>query len=206
MEVPLSLQVWSEGQLEGQLRTLIPYLNGGRTPECEMGEGEATKAATTAASSMDAVENCQLLREYKVKRNDTGTWEAATEEEAKMLRDQLLEEEKAQEEADQAAFREYESSLAQRWDDWAVRSEMDREHLQPSRKRIKVTMCVNAAGGQEVGTACVEGVIDHNQRPTVTFQGSGCPIRTRKRDSVCVGSGGSADGRLSKRSRPWPFR
>ena len=29
VDVPLSLQVWSEGQL----RVLVPYLNGGRTPE-----------------------------------------------------------------------------------------------------------------------------------------------------------------------------
>ena len=176
VEVPLSLQVWSEGQL----RTLIPYLNGGRTPECELGGGEVKNArgtASTAASSTDAVEvvNSEVAvePEYKVRRSDAGPWEAATEEEARMVRahdEELSQEARAQEEADRAAFREFESSLAQRWDDWAVRSEMDRERPLPSRKRIKVTVCVGAAGGQEVGTACVEGTIDHGQQPIVTFQ------------------------------------
>ena len=178
VEVPLSLQVWSEGQL----RTLIPYLNGGRTPESGLTEGKVERPraclASVAASSTDAVEvfnssEVAVEPEYKVKRNSTGEWEAATEEEAAMLREhdrEIMQEAVEQEEADRKAFQEYEASLAQRWDDWAIRSELDRERPLPSRKRIRVTVCVGSAGGQEVGTANIEGVIDHGQQPTVTFQ------------------------------------
>ena len=178
VEVPLSLQVWSEGQL----RTLIPYLNGGRTPESDLTEGKEGKPraclASTAASSTDAVEVVNSSEvaeepEYRVKRSSAGEWEVATEEEAAMLRQhdrEIMQEAAEQEEADKKAFQEYEANLAQRWDDWAIRSELDRERPLPSRKRIRVTVCVGSAGGQEIGTANIEGVLDHGQQPTVTFQ------------------------------------
>ena len=177
VEVSLSLQVWSEGQL----RTLIPYLNGGRTPETDLAGPNEGVTVSGAASSTDVVHVANSSEaveaadepEYKVKRNPAGDWEAATEEEEAMLRQhdqELAREAVEQEEADKQAYREFEAHLAQKWDDWAVRSELDRERPLPSRKRVRVTVCVGSAGGEEIGTAHIEGVMDHSQRPTVTFQ------------------------------------
>ena len=47
VDVPLSLQVWT-----GQLKTLVPYLNGGRTPECPEGVTAGSSDPNAASSSV----------------------------------------------------------------------------------------------------------------------------------------------------------
>ena len=63
----------------------------------------------------------------------------------------------------------FESSQAQRWDDWAVSSEMNRPAQPPSKKRIRITVCAGTAGGRELGETVIEGIISHNQTATVSF-------------------------------------
>ena len=175
-EVPLSMQIWSESQL----RPLVPYLNGGRTPESGASEtplpSAAMHPASTAASSTDTVEvvnssEAVVEPEYSVRDTD-GNWVAASAEEAAEFREhdrQVREELHRQEEADRAAYAVFESSQAQRWDDWAVSSEMNRPSQPPSRKRIKITVCAGTNGGKELGEAIIEGVIDHDQTAVVSF-------------------------------------
>ena len=76
----------------------------------------------------------------------------------------------AQEMADREAYNQHEASLAQRWDDWAIiTSELNRPHQAPSRKRVRVTVCAGTGSGNDIGEACVEGVIDHDQQATISF-------------------------------------
>ena len=182
VEVPLDLQIWSESQL----RVLIPYLNGGRTPESE-GTGTTAKErpAVTEASTSGAASSTEMVLiedsveamesegpEYRVCRVPGGPWEAATpEEEAEFrARDRAIESERrAQEEADRLAFNQHEASIAQRWDDWAVSSELERSVQPPSRKKVRITICAGTGSGQQIGETCLEGVIAHDQQATVTF-------------------------------------
>ena len=136
VEVPLSVQVWTEGQL----RVLVPYLNGGRTPDClETGLAERGRASTTR-SSRAASSNDADIPEYRVKRTVDGEWEPATQQEVAEFRahdQQVREEARLQEEADRQAFNQHEASLAQQWDDWALSSELGRPQQPPSRKRVR---------------------------------------------------------------------
>ena len=186
VKVPLSLQVWTESQL----RILIPYLTGGRTPDFagsdsggdERGtetEGTLRTMPATAASSSDLVHVQDSLEaqdaevpEYRVCRAPGGPWEPATPAEEAEFRahDNAMRAERlAQEEADALAYSQHEASMAQKWDDWAVRSELDRSSQPPSRKRVRITVCAGTGNGQQIGEACIEGVIDHDQQATVSF-------------------------------------
>ena len=110
--------------------------------------------------------------EYRVMRTENGAWEPATAQEIAELRahDQaIMEEMQAQEEADRQAYNQHEAAMAQQWDDWAMRSELNRTQQPPSRKRVKITICARTGNGQEIGEACVEGVIDPDQQLRVTF-------------------------------------
>ena len=181
-ETPLSLQVWSEGQL----RALIPYLNGGRTPDAvaedlleqrlEAHPAGNAGASTGASSSGDAIhveDSIEAIEpEYRVQRTPEGPWEPATEEEAAEFKahDEALKEEgKLQEEADRLAYHQHEAALAQQWEDWAVRSEMDRVEQPPSKKRVKITVCAGTSSGATIGEATIVGVIAHNQQAMVSF-------------------------------------
>ena len=165
---------------KGQLQTLIPYLNGGRTPECEGMEGPGLGVAlpaSAAASSTDIVEVVNssegvVIPEYRV-LNPDGNWVAASEEQAEEFRAHDLavqRESQLQEEANRTAFEEFEARMAQRWDDWAVSSEMNKPSLpEPSKKRIRVTVCVGAACGRDLGETVIEGVVNHDDTAAVTF-------------------------------------
>ena len=181
VEVPLSLQIWSEGQL----RVLIPYLNGGRTPDTVAADGQPTMGAggcqeglhgstTGASSSGDAIHIEDSAEaeapDYRVRRTPQGPWEPATAQEAAEFRahdEALMEEERVQEAADRLS--QHEAALAQRWEDWAVRSEMDCAEQPPSKKRIRITICAGTGSGQTIGEASVEGVIAHDQQAIVSF-------------------------------------
>ena len=170
---------------------LIPYLNGGRTPECE-GTGTRDKEKPTATekehlatSTSGAASSTEMVHiddsveamepegpEYRVCRVPGGPWEAATPEEEAEFRahDRAIESERlAQEEADRLAFSQHEASIAQKWDDWAVSSELERSAQPPSRKKVRITICAGTGSGQQIGEACLEGVIDHDQQATVSF-------------------------------------
>ena len=77
VDVPLSLQVWGEGQL----RVLIPYLNGGRTPDTVMpdnlltnqgrcGDGPVGRS-TGASSSGDAIRIGESRTLWKMRSRNT---------------------------------------------------------------------------------------------------------------------------------------
>ena len=178
-DVPLSLQIWTEGQL----RTLVPYLNGGRTPEslgCRASDGLLNEyGSDTAAASTDLahVIDTQDLEpsevpEYRVRRSADGPWEPASEQEAAEFRahDQAMEADRlAQEEADRMTFNQHEATMAQKWDDWAIASELNDTQQPPSRKRVRITICAGTGSGQSIGEACIEGVIAHDQQATISF-------------------------------------
>ena len=176
VDVPLSLQIWGENQLQA----LVPYLNAGRTPESEdcrtAAEVPRTVPPSTAASSTDIVEvvnssEVMMEPEYRV-MDANGTWVAATAEQAAEFRAhdrEVQRESRMQEEADRMAFEEFQAGMAQQWDDWALSSEMARSLPEPSRKRVRVTVSVGTASGQELGEAVIEGVIGHDQTATVSF-------------------------------------
>ena len=183
-EVPLSLQIWTEGQL----RALVPYLNGGRTPESLDSEaramGQSLECSThtgsdAAAASTDLVHVADsqdleptTVPDYRVRRSADGPWEPASAQEAAEFRahDEALEaDRRAQEEADRVAYSQHEASMAQQWDDWAVASELNNTKPPPSRKRVRITICAGTGNGQSIGEACIEGVIAHDQQATISF-------------------------------------
>ena len=175
VDTPLDLQVWAESQL----KILIPYLNAGRTPVDANDEAERCTLrpshSSRAAASTDVVEvinssEVAEVPEYRV-LNENGTWTAATEEQAAEFKahDEALEMERRQQEtADKAAYADYEAGMAQRWDDWALSSEMGRVQQEPSRKRVRITVIAGTSSGQEIGEAVIEGVIGHDQTAAVT--------------------------------------
>ena len=147
---------------------LIPYLNGGRTPDavapdhrltCGRGDrGAGFHGGSTGASSSgdvvkieDSAEN--EVPEYKVQRHPDGPWEPASMQDVAEFRahdEALLAEEKAQEAADRLAYSQHEAALAQQWEDWAVRSEMNRTEIPPSKKRVRITVCAGTSSGQTI--------------------------------------------------------
>ena len=185
VDVPLSLQIWTEGQLRG----LVPYLNGGRTPEsleagmnnaqqmsaiCSAGTGlTASSASTDLVHVVDTQDEAvEPVPEYRVRRTEGGPWEPASDQEAAEFRahdEAVRAESLAQEEADRAAFNQHEATMAQRWDDWALASEMSDQRMIPSRKRVRITICAGTSSGNDIGQACIEGVIAHDQQATVSF-------------------------------------
>ena len=60
--------------------------------------------------------------------------------------------------------------MARQWDEWARSSEMRNPGVNPSRKRIRITICAGTSSGHEIGQASIEGVINHDQQATVTFK------------------------------------
>ena len=182
VDVPLSLQVWSEGQL----RVLVPYLNGGRTPEtmaenevlvtCSESGGSGLPGAPTGAASSETIhiEDSGEVEPpaYRVRRTPDGPWEEATAEEVAEFTAHdaaVAEEERSREAADRLALHQHEAAMAQRWDDWAIRTEMNRTNLPPSRKRVRITMCAGTSSGQAIGEAHIEGVIPRSEQATISF-------------------------------------
>ena len=110
--------------------------------------------------------------EYRVKRRPDVPWEPASSQEVAEFRARdaaVLEAEKAQEAADRLAYHQHEAALAQQWEDWAVRAEMNRTDLPPSRKKVRITINAGTNTGQAIGEATIEGVINHDQQATVSF-------------------------------------
>ena len=132
-------------------------------------QGLSTAAASTA-DTMDS--GGSTTPEHRVKRTADAPWEPASAQEAAEFRahnEALAEEARAQEEADRLAYSQHESAMARQWDEWALSSETCNPEVNPSRKRIRVTICVGTGSGHEIGQASVEGVINHDQQATVTF-------------------------------------
>ena len=123
------------------------------------------------AKEEDAVD--EAVPEYRVRRTANGEWEPATEQEAAESRAHdraVAEEEAAQEARNRENFQVMEASLQQRWDDWAMQTEMERENPMPSRKRVKVVMTVGTASGGELGEAHVVGAMEAGPTPVVSFK------------------------------------
>ena len=136
---PLSLQIWGEHQLQA----LVPYLGGGTGKTPHSGNGADTSAGraardSVAVSSTDVVvvENSSgvvadaEVPEYRVRREPDGPWERATAQEAEEFRahDRAVREEALQQSRiDEDNFQQFEAANSQRWDDWALQSEMERE-------------------------------------------------------------------------------
>ena len=193
---PLSLQVWGENQLQA----LLPYLGGGagRTPPTGNGTaGRDKNAESGAASSADVVvvENSSGVvaetdvPEYRVRRTPGGEWEPATEQEMAEFRahDRALREEALQQaRMDEDNYQRMEAANSQRWDDWAIQSEMD-STPRPSRKRIRVLMTVGDAAGRQLGEAQVESTMDAGSQPVVSFQVTETLLGTATDPSIEVG-------------------
>ena len=193
---PLSLQVWGEHQLQA----LVPYLGGGagRTPPTRNGTaGRDMNAESGAASSADVVvvENSSGVvaetdvPEYRVRRTPGGEWEPATEQEMAEFRahDRVLREEALQQaRMDEDNYQRMEAANSQRWDDWAIQSEMD-STPRPSRKRIRVLMTVGDAAGRQLGDAQVESTMDAGSQPVVSFQVTETLLGTATDPSIEVG-------------------
>ena len=173
-DTPLELQIWCEKQLQ----VLVPYLGGGtgRTPTAAPA---GPSGCSTAGSSTDvfivndSFKDTEELPEYRVRRTENGEWEPATDQEAAEFsaHDRAVAEEQALQEArDAENFQAVEAAMQQRWDDWAMRSELDRGQPLPSRKRIRVVMTVGGPEGREVGEAEVVGVVEASQVPIVSFK------------------------------------
>ena len=60
--------------------------------------------------------------------------------------------------------------MQQSWDDWAMKSELDRAQPLPSRKRIRVILTVGSPSGGELGGAEVVGTMEADQVPVVSFR------------------------------------
>ena len=71
---------------------------------------------------------------------------------------------------DEDNYQQLEAALSQQWDDWAMRTELDRETPLPSRKRVRVVMNVGDADGNQLGEAQVEGIVDAGRQPVISFQ------------------------------------
>ena len=163
-----------------------PTANSCPIPECWKDTGKRrlrvaaaalrTMPSSTAASStgiVEVVDSSEAVVEpdYRV-MGANGTWVAATEEQAAEFRAhdrEIQRENRLQEQADRMAYEEFQAGMAQQWDDWALSSEMARALPEPSRKRVRVTIAVGTASGQELGEAVIEGVIENNQTATVSF-------------------------------------
>ena len=128
----------------------------------------------------DSVNDCgreggepREVPEYRVRREANGLWENATEQEIAEFRahdEAVAQEQREQEARDRDNYRLVEAALSQRWDDWAMDSEMNRETPLASRKRIRATMTVGSADGVELGEAQVEGHLPAGQAPVVSFR------------------------------------
>ena len=111
--------------------------------------------------------------EYRVRRHPDGPWVPATDQEAAEFRahDQAVQEEAAQQaQRDEDNYQQLEAAISQQWDDWAMRSELDRESPLPSRKRMRVVMNVGDEAGVQLGEAHVEGTMDAGGKPVISFQ------------------------------------
>ena len=157
----------------------MPYLGGGagKTPQT----GNGTERNSGAASSTDVVvvDNssgavvADDVPEYRVRRHPDGPWVPATDQEAAEFRahDQAVQEEALQQaQGDEDNYQQLEAAISQQWDDWAMRSELDRELPLPSRKRIRVVMNVGDEAGNQLGEAQVEGTMDASGKPVISFQ------------------------------------
>ena len=60
--------------------------------------------------------------------------------------------------------------MQQSWDDWTMRSELDRGQPLPSRKRIRVVLTEGSPSGSELGGAEVVGTMAADQVPVVSFR------------------------------------
>ena len=111
--------------------------------------------------------------EVMIKRGPGAAWEHATEEEKKELEAheaQVKEDEENQKKHDEYLLACQDAARAQDYEDWAVASELERPCQQPSRKRIRVAVCVGSSAGLEVGHAIIEGNLPTDKQATVTFQ------------------------------------
>ena len=160
MDVPLAMQLWAEGQL----RRLTPFL-GGAAP--------STLADARGSEEIMTIEDSLPEGEVMIKRGPSSAWEHATEDEKKELEAheaQIKEDEENQRKRDECLLACQEAARAQDYEDWAVASELERPCQQPSRKRIRVAVCVGSSTGLEVGHAVIEGNLPMDQAATVTFQ------------------------------------
>ena len=156
----------------------MTYLGGGagRAPPPT---AAATPGCTGAASSTDvfvvndSIRDDAELPEYRVRRMEGGDWEPATAQEAAEFRahDEAVAMEQAmQTSRDEENYQMVEASMQQSWDDWAMRSELDRGQPLPSRKRIRVVLTVGSASGSKLGGAEVVGTMEADQFPVVSFR------------------------------------
>ena len=170
---PLELQIWCEKQLQ----VLVPYLGGGagRTPPSAVEPPTCSGAAssTDVVVVNDSVREDVEVPEYRVRRSEDGDWEPATAQEAAEFRahdEAIAAEQQLQANRDEENYQMVEAAMQQSWDDWAMRSELDRAQPLPSRKRIRVVLTVGSQSGVELGGAEVVGTIEANQIPVVSFR------------------------------------
>ena len=139
----------------------------------------APPTCSGAASSTDVVVVNDSVREdaeipeYRVRRTEDGEWEPATTQEAAEFRahdEAVAAEQELQAKRDTENYQMVEAAMQQRWDDWAMRSELDRAQQLPSRKRIRVVLTVGSPSGTEIGGAEVVGTMDADQVPVVSFR------------------------------------
>ena len=166
----------------------------GKTPEV----GNGTDRGSGAASSTDVVTvndssgaaHADEVPEYRVRRHPDGPWIPATDQEAAEFRahDQAVQEEALrQARSDADNYQQLEAAISQQWDDWAMRTELERETPLPSRKRIRVVMNVGDAAGHQLGEAQVEGVVDAGEQPVVSFQVMETLLGTTENPGVGLG-------------------
>ena len=160
VNAPLAVQLWAEGQL----RRLTPLM-GGAAP--------SVMSEPAAADEVMTIEDSLPSGEVLVKRGPSASWEHATKEERDELarhEAQVKEEEEKQQKHDEYLLACQDAAKAQDFEDWAVASEMDRRCPPPSRKRVRVAVCVGASSGSQIGHAIIEGNLPVDQQATVTFQ------------------------------------
>ena len=133
VDVPLAMQLWAEGQL----RRLAPLMGGAAPLMVE---------ETAAPAEVMTIEDSLPSGEVMIKRGLTSPWEPASEEERRELaahEAQVREDEERQHKHDEYLLACQDAAKAQDYEDWAVTSEMDRRCPQPSRKRVRVAVCVS---------------------------------------------------------------
>ena len=87
----------------------------------------------------DSVRDDAEAPEYRVRRTEGGDWEPATAQEAAEFRahdEAVAMEQAVQASRDEENYQMVEASMQQSWDDWAMRSELDRDRPLPSKKSL----------------------------------------------------------------------
>ena len=121
-------------------------------------------------------ERSSSSNEVLVQRAPGGRWEEATDKEKAELaaHDAETKEEEAQQathDADlwAATMETAQAAKARAWDEWAVRTEMDRTSELRPLKRFRVQVAVRDADQNEVAVADLHGEIEARDAPQVTF-------------------------------------